>query len=66
MDEFDNEDDVDFNASLDVRFVVAGLAMMIFGLILPLFYLENIYLKYLCFSMFLSSFFVMTKRETYS
>ena len=64
MKEFD-EDDIDLDAPLDVRFVVIGFGMMIFGLTLPLFYLENIYFKYLCFLIFLSSFFVMTKRETY-
>lgn len=64
MDEFqeDENDDIELNAPLDIRFVVIGLLMMITGLFfLP--FAENIYLKVTAISFLILSPFVMTKTE---
>jgi hypothetical protein len=68
MDEFEElEDDDDiYNAELSIPHVIVGLLMMVLGLAIPLtFNLENDWLKYLCFLIFISSFFVMTVRKKY-
>ena len=54
MQEFE-DDDINLNAPLDVRFVFVGLLMLIFGL-LTIPFVENIYIKYLVFSVCLHLF----------
>lgn len=62
MEEFADNDDIDVNAPLDVKYVFVGLSMLISGLITILF-VENIWIKYLGFFCLLASFFVMTKKD---
>jgi len=61
MEEFEEDDDIELNKPLDVRFVVLGLTMMIFGLAAFLF-IESIWTKYFGLLCFIASFFIMTKK----
>ncbi len=62
MEEFvEDDNDIELNKPLDVRFVVLGLIMMIFSLPAAVF-TENIWAKYFEFFCFLASFFIMTKK----
>jgi len=60
MEEFEN-DDIEINKPLDVRFVVLGLGMMIFGLVAVAF-IGNIWAKYFGLFCFFASFFTITKK----
>ena len=62
MEEFEDDDDIELNKPLDVRFVVLGLSLMISSLS-TIIYLENSFLKIICGLLFLVSFLIMTKKE---
>ncbi len=62
MEEFEDNDDIDLNAPLDIRYVFVGLSMLIFGL-LTIPFVENIWIKYFGFFCLLASLFIMTKKD---
>jgi len=62
MNDFEDDDDIELNKSLDVRFVILGLLLMISGLIIIAF-ITNLWVKYVGIIGFAVSFFVMTKKE---
>jgi hypothetical protein len=61
MQEFDDED-AEINRPLDKRFVIAGLSMMVFGLVGTV-YFEMRIIKWICVVSLFTSYFVMTKKE---
>ena len=61
MEEFD-DDDINLNAPLDIRYVIVGLAMLISGLIC-IALVENQWVKYVGFACLILSVFVMTKKD---
>ncbi|CAN5498013.1 hypothetical protein BH10ACI1_BH10ACI1_13140 [soil metagenome] len=62
MDELEDDDDVELNKPLDVRFVILGLSLLIAGLmIIP--FVENQWIKYIGLICLFSSVFIMTRTD---